>query len=145
MSQLLLISAIMFLPGTSTAEQPLDSEKTPPPIRIGDYELYAKRIKMSTDSSTVHCGLEGDAWIRRGEFIARADFISIVIDHGEHQLLSLKGNCTVKNQEFSGIADKIELSSERKMLALNCDDHSARLTYGTGENATSVRASSILF
>jgi hypothetical protein len=64
--------------------------------------------------------------------------------------LHLRGNCRLTQDDedgwrFSAVADQVQLGGDDYPLLLTGDSGGARLTYGEGDKATVIEASSIRF
>jgi lipopolysaccharide export system protein LptA len=158
MSRLMLIPALIAIVSTATAEQPADSG-TPLAVTIGPFELSARSVEVKACSSqleadeicSLNCSLSGDASIRIGNVAATADKITVAMDKAGKSELCLRGNCKLTlededdEREFIAAADQISWRFSDHLVLLSGNSGSARLTWGDGEKATVIEASSIRF
>ena len=156
MSRLLLIPALIALASAAIAEQPRDGAR-PPAMTIGPFELSADRVEVKARQTRENAEripefngiLHGDASIRYGDSVVRADEIvvttDVAADQKEHLMLQLRGNCSLRMDDLHAAGDQIRLEVRDHLLLLSSEAGRVRLTYGDGEKATSIEASSIRF
>ena len=140
----LLIPALVVAASTSISE-------ARPTIRIGKLELSSREVQLRAGSMNagskilLDCSLRGDATLKIGELVARADQINCASDNKGKQVFRLQGKCTLTMPDITATADQIELRPSDHMLLLGGGDAGAQLTYGKGSKATALEARSIRF
>lgn len=133
----------------------VSKEKTPYAVTIGPFEMSAHSLQVKADAAEQQSGrvpllsgaLSGEAVLKIGDLVARADKITIAMDKERNLELHLAGHGRITyhdEEEWEATGDQIAVS-RTQLSILSGAPGDGRLRFGRGDKASEIIAASIRF